>query len=92
MRVETEKTGGDLRQINQLDQRLWSGINAADTALSNGPGGTSCEAISIFLTRLPFDYLPSFFSVSISPGFFRSRCEWAVSRLTTEDVPERKAA
>jgi hypothetical protein len=45
-----KKTGGDLRQINQLDQRLWSGIDTADAALSHRPGGTACDAISIFLT------------------------------------------
>jgi hypothetical protein len=47
---ETEKNRGDLRQINQLDQHLWSGINTADAALSHRPEGTSYEAISIFLT------------------------------------------
>jgi hypothetical protein len=45
-----KKTWGDLRQINQLDQRLWSEINTAGAALSHRPGGTSCEAISILLT------------------------------------------
>jgi hypothetical protein len=43
-----KKTGGDLRQTNQFDQRLWSGINAAADASSYRPAGTSCEAISIF--------------------------------------------
>src|SRR5215510_3170601 len=59
-----KKTGGDLRQINQLDQPLRSGINTAGATLSHRPGGTSCEVILIFLTRQFFDYLPSFFSVS----------------------------
>jgi hypothetical protein len=47
---ETEKNGEDLRQINQLDQHLWSWIDTADASLSHKPGETACEAISIFLT------------------------------------------
>jgi hypothetical protein len=45
-----KKTGGDLRQIIQLDQHLRSGISTAGAALNHRPGRTSCEAISIFLT------------------------------------------
>src|SRR5215813_267592 len=58
-----KKKGGDLRQINQLDQRLRSGINTAGATSSHRPGGTSCEVTPIFLTRQLFNYLP--------PGFIR---------------------
>jgi hypothetical protein len=58
---ETEKNGGDLRQTNQFDQRLWPEFNIAADASIYRQEGASCEAISIFLMSWLFDYLPRFF-------------------------------
>jgi hypothetical protein len=44
-----KKSGGDLRQNNQFDQRLRSEFNTSADASSYRLGGASCEAISIFL-------------------------------------------
>ena len=38
-----------LRQTNQFDQRLWSGIKTAADASSYRPAEMSCEVISILL-------------------------------------------
>jgi hypothetical protein len=45
-----KKPGGDLRQTNQFDQRLWSGINTTADALGidilGTYGGSALEPVS----------------------------------------------
>jgi hypothetical protein len=53
-----------LRQTNQFNQRLWSGINTADAALNHRPGGTSCKVIFYLFDMTAFRLSPPVFSVS----------------------------